>query len=425
MRKFAIAVAMLAVLLAQASTQAQDKPAVKVSLASRGGPASGVLDSMAQTLGYTLRYSPDLDVEQDLSFHVWLRVKDATPERAARLLSFALGNTVRLDAARKEIYVAAGEEPGPRGSVLKGYDVSVACARFVAYQNQWGQPRQRPAPQPLPRNNEGASDQPAQPAVPAQEASQRTAADHLADLIEYVLGEGFESGPSPAVVGDRLLLRDSARAHARVRELLDLLVADAGGASGAARDEQTVLDALRKAKPPLALDETPLASVLAQLCDAAESDFAVRGTAVDWLEEDHVSLAFEPEVTVEGALHAAFNDNSLRWVISDGAVLVGQDDFAPAGYRVFETADLLKKIDSGIQRQRTDPDRRQGFTGDLRSLGGVDVVVNALLKVLEEDSPYTHVESWGSRVIVRGNCATLALAETALKEMGWEAPKGN
>lgn len=424
MHKYAIAFLVLAALAANDRSQAQDKPEPKVNLASRGGPASAALDSLAQTLGYTLRYSPDLNVDEDLSFHVWLRVKEATPERAVRLLSFALGNTLRLDPARKEIHVSAGEEPLPRGSVLKGYDVSLACSRFVAYQNQWGQPRPRPVPQPLPKA-EGASDQPAQPAVPAQEQPQQTAADHLADLLEYVLGEGFDPGPSPAVVGDRLLLRGSAQAHVRVRELLDLLVADGGGTSAGAREDQAVLDILRKAKPPLTLVETPLASVLTQLCDAAEADFAVRGSAVDWLEEDHVSLTFERDVTVEAALNAAFNDDSLRWAISDGAVLVGQDDYAPAGYRVFETADLLKKIDAGIQRQRTEPDRRQGFTGDLRSLGGVDVVVNALLKVLEEESPFSQVESWGSRVIVRGNSATLALAEAALKEMGWEAPKNN
>jgi len=412
---------MILALALGASIQAQDKPAAKVSLASRGGTALAALESFAASLGYTLRYSPDLDTESDLSFHVWMRAKDTTPERAARILTFATGNTVRLDAARRQIVVEAGTESTPRGTVLKGYDVSVACSRFVLYQNTWGQQTPKPAANTKPEG--GGGDTPAQPAAPAPR--EQTAAEHLAQLLEYVLGDDLGGAPEFAVVGDRLLLRDGLATHARVKEMLDLLVSDNGGGSASARDEAALIETLRKAKPPLTLDETPLASVLAQFCDAADVDFAINAGAVDWLEEEHVSLELTPEISVLDAMKLAFHDDTARWIVGDGAVFVGGDDSTPVGYRVFEAAELMKKIDAGIQRQRTAPDRRDGFTGDLRSLGGVQVIVDALVKVVGDAAWYTQIECWGTRVIVRGSYDVIATAEAALKEMGWEPPKGN
>lgn len=405
-----ISAALALLVVGSMCVQAQDKPAAAVSVVSRGGAASVALESMAQSLGYSLKYGADVDVESDVDFHVWVRLKDAAPDRAARVMGFACGMNVRIDVERK-LLVVGGEGAGSaRGALLKGYDVSVAASRFVAYENAWGAPK-------------AAAKEPASDDKSAPEA-ERSAAQRLADLLEYLLSDE-RGGPQFAVAGDRLLLRDQPAMHARVGELLDLLVNDTGGHSAESRAESAVVAALRKAKPPLALQETPRASVLAQLCEAAGVDFAIRAENVDWLEEDHATLELSPEATVMDALQATFNADTAGWVIADGVVSVGHESYTPLGFKVFETAELLKKLDAGVRRQRTEADRRNGFSGDLRSQGGVDVIVNATLKVLETSTLYVMVETWGSRVVVRGSQSDIELAEAALKEMGWEPPKGN
>lgn len=399
-----------AVLFALAGTciHAQARPEVRVSLFSHGGSAAAALEALAQTLNYSLRYGEEYEGAEEFEFHVWLRIKDAAPQRAARVLSQACGVHVRLDDAGRAVRVSSSPESRRVNAQVKGYDVSLAASRQVAYQNQWGAPRAATIDR-LP----GLAEHPA--------------AEQLAELVQTLLEDHDRPGPSFAVAGDRLLLRDSPEMHGRVRELLDLLVNDNGGTSVEARNESAVLQALRRGKPPLLLSDSPRTGVLAQICEAAGVDFFVRPESVAWLEEDHVSLELAAEQSARDALDLTFTEDNGAWRVLDGAVAVGVDGFAPPGYRVFEAGELLKRLDAALQRQRTDPDRARGFSGDLRSQGGMDVVVNAVLHMLgdETESGSVMVESWGSRLIVRGGSADLDLAETALKEMGWEPPKGN
>jgi len=380
-------------------------PEAKVSITSRGGTARSALDSFAQATNCTLKFSDVFDVESDFEYHVWLRLKDATPQRAARVLSMALGFRVQFDPAHSLITIAGAEETPTRGGTIKGYDVATATASYVAYQNTWGKARHTPAP-----------NEPVQP--------ERSAAEHLAGLLESLLGDD-ESSLTFAVVGDRLVLRDADAMHDRVRKCLDLLVAQGGGASPELAAESAILSVLKKAKPPLTLAETSRASLLAQMCDAAAVDFVIRQDGAGWLEEDLVSLEVEKDASVLDALNMAFSPGSGRWVIHDGCVTLGTDYFTPPGYRVFDVEALLQKLDAAYKRQRTEPGREDGFSGDLSSQGGIDVVVTALMSLLSDSGNYVMVETWGARVIVRGSRADVDTAETALKEMGWEAPKTN
>jgi hypothetical protein len=377
-----------------------------VSLASRGGSAKVALETFAQALGATLKYDAALDPDEDLDYHVWIRLKSAQPERAARLMSVAVGKSVRYDAGRRQVQVGEAPEGAGKAGTLKGYDVSVAAGRFVTYQNDYG----KPAPAP--------STQDGQPAAPAE----KCAAVYLANLLTVLVGTD-DGGPDFAVTGDRLLLRDDAAMHARVQEALDLLASDHGGHSAELAAEVALRDKLRKAKPPLSLDETPRASILAQLCEIADVDYVIRHDLVDTLEQDHTSVTLPASATVADALTEVFTALTGQWVLSEGAVVTGAEFFTPNGYRVFDCQDLLKKLDAGYVKQRTAPDRAKGFTGGLRSEGGIDVVTSALVKLLGEGGSWVLVDSFGARVVVRGTITEVEAAEAALKAMGWESPK--
>ena len=399
----------LVILIGWSGARAQKTPGATAGVASRGESARAAIESMAAALGCTVRYEDGIDPENDLEFHVWLRVHDLQAQRAARLLALATGKSVRVDAARRVMHVGDGQDAPRAGGLIRGYDVSVAASRFVQYQDAWGTPR------PAPRAPAGAEN-------PDRPPAEHTAARYLEKLVSALLADD-DGSPEFAVVGERLLLRDDETTHARVRECLDLLVADGGGAAAAVGAENELREKLRKARPPLKIEETPRASILAQMCEVAGVDFAIRHDHVELMEEEHVTLELAADASVANALDEAFPALSGDWCLAHGAVVVGLELFASPGFRVFECGDLLRQLDASYQKQRTQPGKIRGFTGDVRSEGGIDVVVAALVKLLGEDGTWVLVESWGTRVIVRGAVGEIEAAETALKALGWEATK--
>lgn len=412
MKKLLVGLAVLA-LWSAAGVAQQPAGTGKVSLLSRGDSARAAFDSLAQGLGFAVKYDESLDVEEDLKFSVWLRLKDSEPERAARLLSTAAGKAVRLDTRRKLVLVGDNVEAPPRATIVRGYDVSVATSRFVAYQEALGTPRRATSAK--------ATEDATPPAPPAE----RTASQHLADTLNRLLSDDDGNAPDFAVAGDRLVLRDTEATHSRVRECLNLLINDTGGQSSESKSEAVLLEKLRKAKPPLALQETPRTSIMAQLCEAAGVDFVIRQSLIESLSEEHATLTLPADATVADALNEAFPAQAGGWAVAYDAVTLGLELYTPPGYRMFETGELLKQLAAAYQKQRTVPDREQGFGGDLRTQGGVNVVVTAINKIIGGQGSLTQVEPWGSRLIVRGSVEDIALAETTLKEMGWEAPKNN
>lgn len=404
MRMANLATALMAILCSATAGTAQPQPAPgMVTIVSRGASARTALESLAHSLNYTLKLDPAFSLEEDFENHVWLRLKDSEPARAARLVSIATGKFVRLDEAHRLVIVSESSESAPRRAVIRGHDVSVATGRFVAYVNQYGAPAAKPAAD----------------SAPARETSP---AARLAALLSTVLADD-DVGPEFAVVGDRLLLRDEEATHARVRECLELLSNDGGGASASSKSEGAMREALSRAKPPLALEETPRASALAQLCEVAGVDFVLRHDVVEVCEDEHVSITLPQDASVLDALDEIFPQMFGGWMLAYSTVAVGMDYYTTPGYRVFETGELLRKLDAAYQRQQTQDGKANGFTGGLRAEGGMSVVSDALIRMLAEHAAYVMLQHWGTRVIVRGSPQVISQAESALKEMGWEPPK--
>ncbi|MBZ0135884.1 MAG: hypothetical protein K8I27_05885 [Planctomycetes bacterium] len=401
--------AVLAILGALAiCTTAQDAPST-VDMTQYGGSGQELLAVTAESL--ELKVTSPLISEDDLSGPCWIISRGTPRANVSELLSVALGCPVAIDEATNRLLVSLPQASAPTGTV-KGYDVSVLAGRFVEYVNSYGQTRAKPGP----GENAGR---------------EQTAAQHLADLLSDLLFESRGALFDPSVVGDRVLVTADVRSHARVREALDLLMSEAGGESAAMKDERAVADKLKQAKFSGELEGTPVASVIAAICDAAGVGMVLAPVFAESAGDSHIDFSVEEEITAWQAVELLFHrleeeDWSFDFTSRCGAVVIENTAHdIHIGYRVYDVGGLLKKLNASYQRQKTAPGKADGFEGDLRDAGGVDVIVDALETQLEaSDRAFgADVYAYAGRVVVRGGHRAVDAATSILEEMGWEPPK--
>lgn len=388
--------------------QAQDKSApTSVDLAAYGVSGHEAAADLAESLGARLVLH-ELD-EQSLPASCWAVRKNTTPQAAAALLGHALGCQALYDPQGATLHLYA---PGVvlRGSKVKGYDVSVLAGRFVEYVNSYGIARQ--------------------PAKPGEQATpELTAAEHLAGVLEEMLWDPRGAEFDASVVGDRLLYTTDENSHSRIREALDLLMAEHGGESAALKDERAAVEKLKEAKFSGELTGTPVASVLTEICAAAGLGVVLGPEFAEFACEEHID--FKPEAgSAWEALHSLLvrlREQDIRvdfTVRGDALVLESEDAGVGSGYRVYDISDLLKKLEASYQRQRTAPGKVEGYEGDLRRAGGNQVVLRSLDEQLEAAHAPGNSDCmvFGNRLIVRGGNSAVNAATQILKEMGWEEP---
>lgn len=403
MRNF-IALAMVALL--PLAVCAQDKAPKTIHIGFYGESAYDCAEKLAEQLGAKLHLH-DLD-EETLDAPCWLVRDEVTPQAAASLFAIAAGYPVSLDASTSTLHVY---QPGVSvgDARVKGYDVSVLSGRFVEYVNNYGAPAvaQRPNEAPEP---------------------ERTAAQHLADALDEILYDPRGGDSEPSVVGDRLLFTASEQGHARVREALDILVAEHGGESEALRVERTVIERLKAAEFSAEIERTPVASVLTAICKAAALGIVLGPDLAEVAVEEHIDFPHKKGTSALAALkqltaQMAAQDLPIDISVREGTLvadLAGRS--SSRGYRVYDVTELLKKLDASYQRQRTAPGKDEGFDGDVRRAGGNRVVLDSLEELLDEVHQGEHATCicFGTRLVVRGGCDAVDAATNILKEMGWE-----
>lgn len=383
-------------LFVTATAQPQVKvPVVLHDLEYLGVPADIVLAEFAKAANLEL----DLGREPpDMAAPVWLSAKQVDRGRAAHLLSVASGLFVRV--AGKRLVVREEERPGAH-QATKGYDVSVLCGRFVDYINQYGEPERKLSP--------------------GQERQKATAAEHIAFVLEQMLREIAGEYEEAAVVGDRVLFAADLEIQALIAEVLQLMIMPGGGDSAYLKAALAQAGALRDKQGKSEADERPLASVIAAICKAAQVDFVLSAPFAQQAHDEHIEFSFEGshEDQLSKVLEYFAADAAVGF--AHGVVHIGYPPmYRGGGVRVYDVADLLKKLDTAYQRQRTQPNRQDGFDGGLRDHGGVDVVTIALETQLDRQGHDARVLSCGARVMIIGAPAACEAATLVLKEMGWE-----
>lgn len=347
------------------------------------------------------------EVESDeLNSVCFVTAKAVSQDDATELVSFATGYQIVAEPERGVLHVGVLGEPAGRGKV-KGYDVSVLGGRYVEYVNTWGAPR-----------NETPANEAAEP--------ERTAAQHLAELIEEVLYDPWSEECRASVVGDRVLFTLQGGGHQRVRELLDLLLGETGGESQTLQRERGVIQKLKSTSIETAYEATPVSSVLADICLESGVGLALGPDIAAISVEYHVDLSLSG-VTAWKALQLVLDlleQDQVDVGSRAGAVAIEVDTHRiGCGYQVYNIEKLLKKLDASYQRQRTQSGKEEGYTGGLREEGGNRVVVDSLYDLLEAGKHYADCFVYGSRLVVKGNAEAVDAATEILVQMGWEKPK--
>jgi hypothetical protein len=169
-----------------------------------------------------------------------------------------------------------------------------------------------------------------------------------------------------------------------------------------------------------------VASIYADICTQAGVGMVLGRNLADDAGNRHESvdvgeLDAWSALAAVGSLYAA--DGNPVVVSSLGGVVRLDFDYSqPAAYRVYDVAELLKKLNAAYSRQRTQPGLEDGSDGSLVSAGGVQVIVSAIEVQLAELGLGNgmSVFSYGDRLVVRGATAAIDASATILKEMGWE-----
>jgi hypothetical protein len=392
------------VVLACTAFAVNSQDPAKVDFTAYGEPGFEAAQKAADGLGVDLKLRGVS--EEDLDVPCWAMCKGAARSDVAELLSIAIGHPVSQGPKALTVYMPLTAPPEGR---VKGYDVSVPSGRFVEYVNAYGSAKvaRRPG---------------------EDEHEERTAAEYLASLIDDLLYDPRGCEVEASIVGDRLLYTLDDAGHARVREVLDLLMAEHGGESAALKADRALVEKLKQGKFKGDLSGTPVSSVIGAICGEAGVSVVLGcelgALAVDW----HIDFVQAEEVSAWDALQKLFvllNDQEFAIEVcgrAGAAAVELRGGGIQRGYRVYDVSELLKKLAASYQRQRTAPDKEEGFGGDVRAQGGSAVVVDALEEQLAalDLAEGLFIEAYGARLVVRGGAGSIDAATGILKEMGWE-----
>ncbi len=396
-----LSAAAFVLLLCVTASTAQEKPAEKTfSLRSYGDKAQVALDEFAKQLAYEVEAPLEGDdAGGNLDAPCWFAFKDVSADKAASILSFAIGLNVVADPARRK--VSARAWPGAANRSVKGYDVSVLASRYVDYVNRFGAAK--------------AADAKAEP--------DRTAAEYLLDVIDELLVKDDWGDIGACCVGQRIMLNLNSAQHLKVRELLSLLMGDKGGASESLASERALRETLQKTAHEEEYAERPLGSVMGSMFGKGRGFVVAHAMALTFSEQ-HVTRLKGANETQADVLNELALQYEFAWGAADGLVrLTSREYTGESGYRVFELKDLLERLAAAYAGQKTLPGKKGGFEGDIKSLGGMNVIRKALDLLSESAGRSFSMLSFGTRLVVCGSAENIDAAAAILKEMGFEEPR--
>ncbi|MCB9934899.1 MAG: hypothetical protein H6840_04320 [Planctomycetes bacterium] len=354
------------------------------------------LGDLATQLGYTFEPG-ELAETYELEQQIWVLARGVTARRAAELISASGGVRVSLDDANRLLTVS--EEPEkPEAGKVRAFKVDALCRQYLDYQKRYG-----------------LRGGPAQPDV----LYQPTAAEELRDAAAEILQLGDEAPGS--AVGKRLIYTRGASDLARLEELFRLM--ESAGESQALRQDRENREGLKKMHTEFSDDQILLSAVLWRLFKECEAPIYIDHSLMQSLdfEYDTTELRFSADTSHYDVLLALAREQEFAVDSMHGALRLHQAYFSgSASYQVFDVSGLLIDLEKQYAELKTDAESLEGFQGDLRSEGGVQVIVDALCIQLENAGCAPLVRAFGSRVVVSGGVDVIDRAAEVMTAMGWE-----
>jgi hypothetical protein len=319
------------------------------------------------------------------------------------LIGASGGVRVKLDDANRQVVVSELDEDTAVPGAIRSFQLDKLCALYRGYQKRYGEKSDAKADTDL--------------------GYRPTAAEELRDAVAEILQ--LEDDHPGSAVGKRLVYTLPADDLARIEELLGLLEAAGGGESNALTLDRGNRARLAKLHSNFGGEGTLVSAMLWQIfkdCDVP--------VYIDRGQMDGFDLEYDTtEVTLDGAhshydgLKALASEQDFFIDSKHGALRLHEDFFEGASsYRVFDVADLLAALEKDYAELKTDDDLAEGFHGDLRTQGGVQVVVDALTTQLDNAGFTPLIRAYGPRVVVVGGVDVVDRAAEVLKAIGWQPP---
>lgn len=391
-------ISLLVVLSWHAPSHAE--PVKKVNCVYPGERLVSALSDFATQLGYVFEPS-DYEETLDLDEPIWVLARDVEPELAARIIGASGSVRVKLDSSNRRLTLSDADTDEQISPQTRGFEAGDLCKQFLAYQQRYGK--------------KGAADAPDLLYRP-------TATEALRDAIEEILMLTEMEGGSGSAVGKRLLYTRDSDDLVNIAELLRLLKSEYGGESSALHLDRRNREALAKLHSDFQPGDGLFSAMLYQLFkDSGLPVYVDAGLMGQFdLEYDVTEVALHAESSHLVALQELAREHYFAVDSVGGALRLHEQDYeGGASYRVFNMDTQLAALEQEYLELKTAEDVLEGFQGDLRSQGGIDVIVDALEVQLDAAGHSPLIRAYGSRLVVVGGVDVIDAAVEVLQALGW------
>ena len=400
MRRVTLGVIALA-LLAGAYIPAGAEPKVEktVNCVYPGEVLASALTDFAGQLGYSFELPVD-ESEYSVDGILWVHAKNISPSMAATLIGASGGVRVTVDDANRQVLVAARDEDLTTASnSVRSFRVDALCKLLTDYQKRYGEKSSGFA--------QGIEYRP-------------PAAEELREAVYEILQQG--DSPPGSAVGKRLVYTGADTELARIDELLNLL--QTGGDSSELSIDRANREKLRGVRSNFGGAGTMVSSMLWNLfkdCDVPVYIDEQELQAFDF-EYDTTAVTLRQTGNHYEGLLALAREQGFFVDSKHGALRLHEDFFVgSSSYRVFDVAEMLEELEKEYADLKTGEDVEEGFHGDLRTEGGVQVIVDALSLQLENAGFTPLIRAYGPRIAVAGGIDVVDRAFEILEALGMKS----
>lgn len=380
---------------------AEPKEERKVNCVYPGEAFQNALGDFASQLGYTLElgeFEDTWDVEQP----IWVHAKGVTAARGAEMLGASGGMRVELDAAARTVSVSELDDERVPPTKVRAFKVDKLARAFIAYQKRYG----------LPAESEGDPDMTYRP----------SGTEELRDAVEDIL-QLTETGGGGSALGMRLVYSRTPDDLETIAELLKLL--ETPGESIALRQDRENRAQMQKLRSEFAGKDQLVSAVLWQLFKDAPIPVYLDHSAVGMfdLEYDTTRVSLRKDRTHYDALVELAREYEMSIDSVNGALRLHMLDWqGSASYCVYDVSALLEELEKEYEALKTEG-VEEGYRGDLRQEGGVEVIVDALSHQLENAGHAPLIREYGSRIVIVGGVDIIDRATEILTALGWNQGK--
>ncbi|MCA8915281.1 MAG: hypothetical protein KDB90_07705 [Planctomycetes bacterium] len=404
-RVIAGVLATLLFLVSYMPVAAEPKAERTVNCVYPGELLASALNDFAGQLGY--RFEPgDMADAYELEAMIWVHAKGVSPDVAAQLISASGGVIVSVDDTNRTVLIREIDEEAPAASGVRSFKTDALCKLYTEYQKRYGMV--------------------AEGGLQPDMMYRPTATEELRDAVEEILQLG-DSAPGSAV-GMRLVYTRGTDDLDRVGELLQVMGAAGGGESSQLQVDRAYREKLAKVHSSFGGEGTLVSALLWQLfkdCDVPVYVDHAQMESFD-LEYDTTDVTLDNSHNHYEALLELAREQDFFVDCKHGALRLHEDFFVgSSSFRVFDVAEVLAQLEKDYADLKTEDQVFEGFHGDLRSEGGVQVIVDALSVQLENAGFSPLLRAYGPRIAVVGGMDVVDRAAEVLEAMGWKPIRAN